>query len=123
MKFLDINFQKNYYSFAEIFFVMSISKLVSEIIKFRDERNWAQFHTPKNLALSIIIELGELFELIQWKTDDEIKKSIKKDKNEIEEEIADIAIYLFLLSSELGINLETAIPKKIRKNEIKYPIL
>jgi NTP pyrophosphatase (non-canonical NTP hydrolase) len=102
----------------------TILELTSEIVRFRDEREWKKYHTPRNLALSIVIELGELFEHFQWKEDEEIleltRDPIKKEK--IEEEIAYVAIYLFLLSYELGINLENAILDKIRKNKEKYPV-
>ncbi|MHA1258218.1 MAG: nucleotide pyrophosphohydrolase [Candidatus Heimdallarchaeaceae archaeon] len=84
---------------------MSINNLVDLILKFRNERNWSKYHTPKNLALSLIVEVGELFEILQWK-----------------EELADVAIYLFLLASELNVDLEKAIPKKINQNSLKYPI-
>ena len=100
----------------------SISSLTQKILEFRDARNWKKYHTPKNLSLSLIIELGELFELIQWQKDDEILKEISRIKTQITDEIADVAIYLFLLAHELGVNLEEAIPKKLEKTDNKYPI-
>lgn len=100
----------------------SINKITKKIIEFRDAREWKRYHTPKNLALSLIVEIGELFELIQWQSDIEIKDQIERIKKQTEEEISDVAIYLFLLAYELGIDLEEAIPRKIEKNWLKYPI-
>ncbi|AJC71525.1 nucleotide pyrophosphohydrolase [Thermococcus guaymasensis DSM 11113] len=102
----------------------TIHELTSKIVKFRDERDWNKYHTPRNLAISLVVELGELLEHFQWKNDDEILKLAQKpDKREkIEEELADVAIYLFLLANELSIDLETAILNKIKKNEEKYPV-
>jgi NTP pyrophosphatase (non-canonical NTP hydrolase) len=90
-------------------------ELLETIIKFRDARNWKQFHTPANLAKSISIESAELLENFQW-NDSEF------DLHEVTEEIADIYIYLLLLSNSLKIDLENATKEKISKNEIKYPI-
>lgn len=100
----------------------SINELTQKILEFRDAREWKKYHTPKNLALSLIVEIGELFELIQWQSDNEIKEQKDRIKKQTEEEISDVAIYLFLLAHELGINLENAIPRKIEKNWLKYPV-
>jgi len=102
--------------------MVSIQEITEEIIRFRDERDWKKYHTPKNLAISIAVELGELFELFQWKSDEDILSLVEDLKPKIEEEIADVAIYLFLLAHELNINLEKAICDKIKKNEEKYPV-
>jgi NTP pyrophosphatase (non-canonical NTP hydrolase) len=96
--------------------------LKRELLEFRAKRAWEQFHTPKNLAISIVLEAAELLENFQWKTDDEIKALLKGKKfGEISEEIADIVVYLSYLSSDLGIDLEKAIAKKLEKNRKKYP--
>ncbi len=100
----------------------SIKELTLEIVKFRDERKWKKYHTPKNLSLSIIIELAELFELYQWETNKEISTKLSQIRPQLAEELADVTIYLFLLAHELGIDLETAIPEKIKKNGKKYPL-
>jgi len=100
----------------------SIESLTTKIIEFRDARKWKKFHTPKNLALSLVIETGELFEIMQWKEDQAILADINILKPQLEDEIADIAIYLFLLAHEFGINLSNAIPQKITKNWEKYPL-
>jgi NTP pyrophosphatase (non-canonical NTP hydrolase) len=93
--------------------------LINEIIQFRDERNWKQFHNPKDLAISLSLEASELLENFQWKTSDD---AVKENLENIKDEIADVAIYTMLLSHELGINLEQAIKEKIQKNKQKYPV-
>lgn len=98
------------------------NKLLKEILKFRDARNWKQFHNPKDLAISLVLEAGEVMEHFQWKSKEEVEEYIKTHKNEIGEELADVQNYLLLLSHGIGIDLEDAVLKKIKKNAIKYPI-
>jgi len=99
-----------------------ISELIEKIKKFRDERDWMQYHDAKNMAVSIIIEAAELLEQFQWKDKEEVEEHINENVDEIEEEIADIAIYLFELADNLGVNLSEAIGKKLKKNALKYPV-
>jgi NTP pyrophosphatase (non-canonical NTP hydrolase) len=102
---------------------MSEVKLITDKIKkFRDERDWMQFHDPKNMAVSIILEASELLEHFQWKTSAEVDRYTKQNHAEIKEEIADIALYLFELSDNLGIDLMSAMEEKLGKNALKYPI-
>ena len=84
------------------------------IIKFTKDRNWDQFHSPENLAKSIAIESGELLECFQWGAD--------FNKEDVCDELADVANYCILLADKLNVNLEEIILKKIEKNAIKYPI-
>lgn len=99
-----------------------IRQMTEEIKKFRDNRDWMQFHDPKNMAVSIILESSELLEHFQWKTAEEVEKYAKQNSAEIKDEIADIALYLFELADNLGINLISAMEEKLRKNEMKYPV-
>ena len=99
-----------------------ISQITEKIKKFRDDRDWMQFHDPKNMAVSIMLEASELLEHFQWKTTEEVEKYAKQNYVEIKDEIADIALYLFELVDNLGINLIDAMEEKIKKNEIKYPV-
>ncbi|MFA5038612.1 MAG: nucleotide pyrophosphohydrolase [Candidatus Omnitrophota bacterium] len=99
-----------------------IRGMIEKIIKFRDERDWMQFHDPKNMAVSIILEASELLEHFQWKTIEEVEKYSRQNHAEIRDEIADIALYLFELANNLGINLIDAMELKLKKNEMKYPI-
>jgi NTP pyrophosphatase (non-canonical NTP hydrolase) len=93
--------------------------LINEIIHFRDERNWKQFHNPKDLAISLSLEAGELLENFQWKSSEE---AVAENLENIKDEIGDVIIYAILLSHELDINLEQAIKDKIQKNKQKYPV-
>jgi len=90
-----------------------------QIIKFREDRNWKQFHTIKDLLLGINIELAELQELVLWKNQSEIEEV---DKEKIEEELADIFIFLTYLSEHFNVDLLKSVEKKIDKNDKKYPI-
>ena len=103
---------------------MSIRDLLAEIIRFRDERDWGRFHTPKNVAAAVSIEAGELQELMLWKTDKEIRDFVStlKGKRRFEEEIADVLIFALLLCHEVGIDPAVAIQRKIAQNAKKYPV-
>lgn len=93
--------------------------LIAIVNKFRDDRNWRQFHDEKDLAISISIEAAELLELFQWKNSDEV---IKNNKERLEEELADVLIYSLMLADNLDFDVANIIQKKITKNTIKYPI-
>lgn len=91
--------------------------LSSDIIAFRNARNWKQFHAPKNLAISIAVEAAELLELFQWVDD------LPSDKRTAAaEEIADIYIYLTTLAHDLNISIDGAVRDKLAKNAVKYPV-
>ena len=81
-----------------------------------------QFHDPKNMSISVIIKAAELLEHFQWKTKEEVKKYVEENKEEIQDEIADIALYLFELADNLEIDLLNAMRGKIEKNNKKYPV-
>ena len=99
-----------------------IKTIIDKIKQFRDKRDWMQFHDPKNMAVSIIIEASELLEHFQWKTKEEVEKYINENKADVKDEIADIALYLFELADNLGIDLLDAMENKLAKNEKKYPV-
>ena len=99
-----------------------IQKLTRKIKEFNEKREWGQFHNPKDLSISLSIEASEVLEHFQWKTLEEIKEYAKNKKEELGEELADVAIYLFQLAAKLSINLGEAIEDKIAKNDKKYPI-
>lgn len=98
-----------------------ISKLIQRLLAFRDERDWQQFHNPKDLAAALSIEAAELQELFLWKSAEDLDLDSPEKRERIEEEVADIASFLLLLCSEVGIDLEEAITRKIEKNASKYP--
>jgi NTP pyrophosphatase (non-canonical NTP hydrolase) len=98
---------------------MEIKELSKKIIEFRDQRNWEQFHQIKDLLLGLDIEVSELMELFLWKSDSEIDE-IPKEK--IQQELADIFIYLAYVAEKFEIDLEQAIVEKIELNGQKYPV-
>ena len=98
-----------------------IKKLTEKIRKFRDERDWMQFHNHKDMAISLALEAAEVLEHFQWKSSEEIEEYVKIKKEEISEELADVAIYLFELADNIGVDLEEAVEKKLAKNARKYP--
>ena len=103
---------------------MNLEELKKKVIAFRDERNWKQFHNPKDLALSINVEAGELAELFQRKTNEEVKEAMKDPKKlqELKHELADIVIYCLDMAEETEIDLEKAILEKLDHNSKKYPV-
>lgn len=98
-----------------------LEHLTEKIRRFRDARDWAQFHNPKDMAIALSLEAGELLEHFLWKAPDEVEARVESHREEITDEVADIAIYLFELADNLGIDLATAIEQKIEKNDAKYP--
>jgi len=98
--------------------------LTAAIRRFRDERDWSQFHTPKNLAAAIAIEAAELQERFLWKTDKEIEKDLKggPKREAVIEEIADVLMFALLLADRLDIDVAKAITDKLAANELKYPV-
>lgn len=94
-------------------------EITDALIKFRDERDWAQFHDSKNLATAISIEAAELNELFLWKT---IKESEEVNKDKIKEELADILAYSLLLANKHSLNIKEIVLEKIKRNGEKYPV-
>ena len=95
---------------------------VDKIIQFRNDRDWAQFHTIKDLCLGLGIEVAELQEFFLWKNNQELIMTITSKNESIGDELADIFIFLTYLSNDLGIDLNEAINRKIDKNNAKYPL-
>lgn len=92
---------------------------INEIIKFRDDRNWKQFHNPKDLAISISLEAAELLEVFQWSAGD-VNFEGKIDK--IREELADVVNYCVLMADACGLDLDEIVLEKIKRNNEKYPV-
>lgn len=97
-------------------------EILTNIRDFRDERDWAQFHNPKDMAIAISIEASELLEHFLWKTTEESEQRVQEKRAEISDEIADIAVYLLELADNINIDLAHAIKNKMKKNAAKYPI-
>lgn len=99
-----------------------IKKLSRKVKDFRDARDWKQFHKPKDIVLSMLIEAGELAEHFQWKNEQEIITYLKKSKNAVADELSDVLYYVLLLAMDLNIDLVKAFGRKMKKNERKYPV-
>ena len=99
-----------------------INALTKIINDFRDARDWKQFHNPKDLAISLSLEAGEVLEHFQWKSQEEIKKYTKEHKKEIADELADVFYWVLLMSSDLEIDIEKALKLKMKENNKKYPV-
>jgi len=92
------------------------NSIIQELIKFRNDRDWAQFHNPKDLALAINVEAGELLELFLWKSPDEA------NKEKVKEELADILAFCFLLADKYQFDIKQIVLDKIKQNAEKYPV-
>ena len=97
----------------------AIEEIINELIKFRNERDWAQFHDSKNLAVALSIEAAELNELFLWKNSEESENT---DKEKIKEELADILAFASLIAEKHGFDVKKIVLDKIKLNKEKYPI-
>jgi len=96
--------------------VNDIKEITEALLEFRDERDWAQFHNPKDLALALNIEAGELLESFLWKS------SEQADMDKVKEELADVFAFAFLLAEQCGFDVKQIVLEKIEKNALKYPV-
>lgn len=101
---------------------MDLQNLKQQISHFVDERDWGQFHSPKNLAVGLSVEASEVLEIFQWQSCDE-SKTLSEDKiAELSDELSDVFFYLIRLSQHFDIDLEQALNNKLKKNIEKYPV-
>ena len=100
----------------------SIQNILKEVLQFREERDWKQFHTPKDLAISLSLEASEVLEHFLWKKDNEVQEYIEKNREDLADELGDVFHNLLLLANDLDINLLEAIKNKLEKTSKKYPI-
>lgn len=99
-----------------------IKKITDKLLSFRKDRDWEQFHNPKDMALSLTLEAAEVLEHFQWKNGEVLKEYVKNNKEHLGEELADVFGWILLMSHDIGIDIIDAMDKKIIKNSIKYPI-
>lgn len=92
---------------------------INQVLKFRDDRNWKQFHNPKDVALSICLEAAELLEVFQWSGTDTVCES-KKEK--IKEELADVLVYCIHMADACGLDMDEIVQEKMKSNNEKYPV-
>lgn len=97
-----------------------MEKIKKKVLAFRDERNWKQVHSEKDLAISISLEANELLENFQWVSSEE---AVEESRQNIKEEMADVLIYLIQMADQMEIDLEEEVLKKLEKNAIKYPVI
>jgi NTP pyrophosphatase (non-canonical NTP hydrolase) len=93
-----------------------MEEIIQTLLKFRNERDWEQFHNPKDLAIAINVEAGELLELFLWKRPEDA------DKDKIKEELADVFAFAFLLAEKYGFDVKDIVLEKIKNNAEKYPV-
>ena len=101
---------------------MDIDALQRRLAEFASERDWEQYHSPKNLAMALAAEAGELLEVFQWLTETESENLDATQKQAVAYELADVLIYLVRLADRVGVDLDTVVPEKIRINAEKYPV-
>lgn len=98
-----------------------LTDLQRRIITFRDARDWQQFHNPKDLTISLMLEVAELLEHFQWKSTAEMQEHLRCHKQDISEELADVFYWVLLIAHDFDIDLADAVRHKMAKNEAKYP--
>ncbi|QQS23323.1 nucleotide pyrophosphohydrolase [bacterium] len=99
-----------------------IQAQIEALRQFHRERDWKQFHNPKDLAISLSLEASEVLELFQWKSPEEIAEFAVTGKQEIQEELADVFNWVLVMCDDLGIDIIKAAQDKLEKNKLKYPV-
>ncbi|HEX7042821.1 MAG TPA: nucleotide pyrophosphohydrolase [Patescibacteria group bacterium] len=100
----------------------SIDEFTKLVRKYRDDRNWKQFHGPKDDMIAMLSEVGELSEHFKWRRDNELTEYINTHKKEIGEELCDVLFWILLMSYDYKIDIKKMFPEKMKKNEKKYPV-
>ena len=102
----------------------TLAELTEQLIQFRDDRDWRQFHSLKDLILSLNLEAAELLELSQWKPEADFEEEALTEPmlQRLNEECADVLLYLLLIAERTGIDLQKAAAEKIKANDLKYPV-
>lgn len=102
--------------------MQDLPALTLKVTEFRDERDWKQFHNPKDVAISLMLESAELLELFQWKDPEATLETASIRKPELADELADVLYYVLLMAHDLDIDLSQALIAKLAKNAEKYPV-
>ena len=100
----------------------TLTSLRADLRRFAEAREWQQFHTPKNLAMALSVEAAELVECFQWLTPEQSAALKAGDRRAVEEEAADVLLYLLQVADQCAIDLPGAVANKLRKNAIKHPV-
>ncbi|AZR95950.1 nucleotide pyrophosphohydrolase [Bordetella trematum] len=103
---------------------MDAARLTQALEQFAQERDWGQFHSPKNLVMALTGEVGELNEIFQWLTEAQSREAARAEETAqaVQDELADVLMYLLRLASVLGVDMNAAVAQKLRKNALKYPV-
>jgi dCTP diphosphatase len=99
-----------------------LNDLQKRIVEFRDERDWKQFHKPKDMAISLCLEAAELLEHFQWKTKQEFSEHLAKNREDVSDELVDVLYWVLLMANDLEIDLQKEFDRKMAKNAERYPI-
>ena len=100
----------------------NLDDLQKRVVNFRNARDWEQFHNPKDLAVSMLLEAAEFLEHFQWKSSDEIKAHLKEKGQDVSDELADVLYWVLLIAHDMKIDLAEAFERKMQQNEAKYPV-
>jgi NTP pyrophosphatase (non-canonical NTP hydrolase) len=100
----------------------AIDELTQLAVKFRDERDWKQFHNPKDMALSLALEAAELLELTQWRNGEPLKAHLAEHREKLADELCDVFYWVLAIAHDHDIDLRKAFKSKLKKNAAKYPI-
>ncbi len=99
-----------------------LHELQKLIVQFRDERNWKQFHNPKDMAISLVLEASELLEHVQWKSDEAFDQHLQTNKADVADELIDVLYWVLLIAHDLDVDLSEHFKQKMAKNAVKYPV-
>lgn len=99
-----------------------LQRLQDRVLKFRDERDWKQFHNPKDLAISLLSEATELLDEFKWKTPEQIQEHLDNNKQAVSDEVMDVLYHVLLIASDLDIDIQKEFERKMKANESKYPV-
>lgn len=99
-----------------------LKQLQKQVLAFRDAREWKQFHNPKDMAISLVLEAAEFLEHFQWKNPEEIKKHLAEKHADVSDELVDVLYWILLIANDLGVDLTKEFERKMAHNELKYPV-
>lgn len=101
---------------------IALDELMARVVSFRDERDWRQFHKPKDMALSLMLEAAELVEIFQWKNDADIESSLGEMRERLGRELSDVLYWVLLIARDCQVDISEAFERKMEENERKYPV-
>ena len=99
-----------------------LEELQRKIIEYRDERNWKQFHNPKDVSISLALEAAELMEHFQWKSPAEMREHLMKNHSKVSDELMDVLYWVQLMANDLNVDIKKSFDRKMAENEAKYPV-